>query len=158
VCTVVSSPLILAYNLSDTAAHDLVWDIITNKEAIQVNQMWHGSPGHQALWGLGENSAIEVWTKPLGHGRLAAVLLNTANSGDINATVSVSVPLSKFNITGTVGVRDVWAKRDLADATGSFTTEIGHHACAFVVFVPKGAQWPEPFELAAWMKTKPTAG
>jgi alpha-galactosidase len=50
---IVSSPLILAYNLSDTARHELVWDIITNKEAIQINQMWAGAPGHQVLHSLG---------------------------------------------------------------------------------------------------------
>jgi hypothetical protein len=36
---IVSSPLILAFNMSDPARHDLVWDIITNKEAIQINQV-----------------------------------------------------------------------------------------------------------------------
>lgn len=35
---IVSSPLILAYNLSENARRELVWDIITNKEAIQVNR------------------------------------------------------------------------------------------------------------------------
>ena len=33
---IVSSPLILAFNLSTPARHELVWDIITNKEAIQI--------------------------------------------------------------------------------------------------------------------------
>jgi hypothetical protein len=36
---IVSSPLILAFNMSDPARHELVWDIITNKEAIQINQV-----------------------------------------------------------------------------------------------------------------------
>ena len=35
---IMSSPMILAYNLSQPARRELVWDIITNKEAIQVNQ------------------------------------------------------------------------------------------------------------------------
>ena len=41
---IVSSPLILAFNLSDVTRRELVWDIITNKEAIQVNQV--GCPFH----------------------------------------------------------------------------------------------------------------
>ena len=39
---IVSSPLILAFNLSEPARHNLVWDIITNKEAIQINQVGGG--------------------------------------------------------------------------------------------------------------------
>ena len=35
---IMSSPMILAFNLSDSARREIVWDIITNKEAIQVIQ------------------------------------------------------------------------------------------------------------------------
>lgn len=76
---IVSSPLILAFNLSDSDRHDLVWDIITNKEAIQVNQAWAGHPGSQVLHSIGNNSQVEVWTKPLGNGRTAALIINTAD-------------------------------------------------------------------------------
>jgi hypothetical protein len=37
---IVSSPLVLAFNLSDPVRRELVWDVITNKEAIQINQVW----------------------------------------------------------------------------------------------------------------------
>ena len=40
---------LIRYNLSTPERRELVWDIITNKEAIQVNQIWAGHPGHQAL-------------------------------------------------------------------------------------------------------------
>lgn len=79
---IMSSPLILAFNLSETARRDLVWDIITNKEAIQVNQAWAGHPGAQLLSGVGTNKQIEVWTKPLGDGRTAILIVNTANNND----------------------------------------------------------------------------
>ena len=52
---IVSSPLVLAFNLSEPARHNLVWDIITNKEAIQINQAWAGHPGSQVLEGIGNN-------------------------------------------------------------------------------------------------------
>ena len=42
---------------------------------------------------------MEVWTKPLGDGRLAAFILNTANAGDVNATAAVTIPLAKLNLT-----------------------------------------------------------
>lgn len=79
---IVSSPLILAYNLSTPERRELVWDIITNKEAISVNQAWAGHPGSQVLYNIGSNSQVEVWTKPLGDGRTAAFILNTAVNND----------------------------------------------------------------------------
>ena len=42
---IVSSPLILGLDLTDTPRVTAVWDIITNTEAISVNQEWEGQPG-----------------------------------------------------------------------------------------------------------------
>lgn len=42
---VVSSPLILSHDTNDDAVTDSIWDIITNTEAIQVNQAWAGDAG-----------------------------------------------------------------------------------------------------------------
>eukprot|EP00854_Cymbomonas_tetramitiformis_P014975 gene14975-17701_t len=94
---IVSSPLILAFNMSDPARHALVWDIITNKEAIQVNQAWAGHPGRQALVEIGSNKAVEVWSKPLGDGKLATFFINT-DTNKTNATATVS--LADLGITG----------------------------------------------------------
>ena len=53
---IVSSPLVLAFNLSDPQRRELVWPVITNKEAIQINQAWAGHPGRQVIAGGGNNS------------------------------------------------------------------------------------------------------
>jgi len=297
---IISSPLILAYNLTDPDRRESVWDIVTNKEAIQVNQIWAGHPGSQAMAGLGSNGAVELWTKPLGEGRLAALLVNTedlrggggapapppdsklglekcagghrgqqwkvkrgntseiatvqsaltgncwevracsiqdhaqvdtccackplpkpdAGGCDLNmawalhangtitsvlghrcltargwgvevagcdgspaqrwsvdaaggadglftvreagtdgrclaevdpASTAVTIDLADLNITGTTKVRDVWAKRDLPDASGSVAAEVGYHGSVFLVFTPPGTDWPIPFKLAPWM-------
>eukprot|EP00947_MAST-08B_sp_MAST-8B-sp1_P003133 g3133.t1 len=42
---IVSSPLILSVDLTQRSALDRVWPILSNKEAIRVNQHWSGSPG-----------------------------------------------------------------------------------------------------------------
>ena len=42
---IVSSPLYLSTALADKARMDAIWPIISNREAIAVNQMWHGHPG-----------------------------------------------------------------------------------------------------------------
>jgi hypothetical protein len=53
------------------------------QEAIQVNQIWAGHPGAQQLSGIGDNQQVEVWTKPLGAGRIAALVVNTQNKGEV---------------------------------------------------------------------------
>jgi len=44
---ITSSPLILGYDLNDEASTDKIWSIISNKEAIAINQAWAGHPGRQ---------------------------------------------------------------------------------------------------------------
>ena len=43
-CTV-SAPLIIGYDVTNSNRTDLVWDILTNTEAIAVSQTWAGHPG-----------------------------------------------------------------------------------------------------------------
>lgn len=146
---ITSNPLILAFNLSDPMRHDLVWDIITNKEAIQVNQIWDGHPGRQVLWNAGSNKAVEVWMKPVGQGRTAAFVINTEDKVRDNATITIQ--LSDLGITGETKVRDVWHKKDLPLASGAITTELEYHGSQFFVFSPIDVQWPIPFEVAPWL-------
>lgn len=44
---ITSSPLILGYDLNDEATTDKVWPVISNREAISINQAWAGHPGRQ---------------------------------------------------------------------------------------------------------------
>ena len=51
---IVSAPLVLSFDVTKRDADggltlDRVWPIITNKEAIAVNQRWDGSPGRLLL-------------------------------------------------------------------------------------------------------------
>eukprot|EP00483_Globobulimina_turgida_P001576 UN01578 len=41
----VSAPLIIGYDVTDKSKTDLVWDILTNTEAIAFSQTWAGHPG-----------------------------------------------------------------------------------------------------------------
>jgi len=43
--SIVSSPLVLGFDTSNTTTMDRVWSIITNPDALAVNQQWAGSPG-----------------------------------------------------------------------------------------------------------------
>ena len=42
---IVSSPLTLSMDVNNDTIMDSVWDLISNKEAIAVNQAWYGHPG-----------------------------------------------------------------------------------------------------------------
>jgi hypothetical protein len=43
--SIISSPLILGFDLSDTKTMDAVWHIIANEEVLAVNQQWAGRCG-----------------------------------------------------------------------------------------------------------------
>jgi hypothetical protein len=46
---IVSAPLVLSTDLTNRAAIERVWPILSNKEVIAVNQHWNGSPGQLLL-------------------------------------------------------------------------------------------------------------
>ena len=73
---------------------------------------------------------------------------------DGSANVTISIQDLGLGLSGDVKVRDVWAKKDLASvsATGTFTTSVPHHGSVFLIFMPPATKWPQPYELAPWMK------
>merc|ERR1712087_150105 len=42
---VVSAPLIIGYDVTNSALTDRVWNVLTNREALAVSQTWAGHPG-----------------------------------------------------------------------------------------------------------------
>lgn len=78
---VMSSPLILSFDLRDEAVMSAMWPIIANRDVIEVNQRWAGSPGRRlavtgAVNGNVGNSS-QVWAKPLGNGAHAVFFMST---------------------------------------------------------------------------------
>ena len=70
-------------------------------------EMWAGHPGAQKLDRLGSNKQVEVWTKPLGNGRTAALFVNTAEKDftqrpDPSETGATS---QRFDMIGTTNGR-----------------------------------------------------
>ena len=51
ILSIVSSPLVLSVDLTNHAMLDRIWPItiLSNREAIAVNQHWNGSPGQLLL-------------------------------------------------------------------------------------------------------------
>merc|ERR1711874_928542 len=86
---IVSSPLILGLDVTDSSKLDAVWDIITNREAIEVNQLWAGQPGRL----VDSSSSYQVWAKELPHGDVAILAINRGGSPvDISIAASAISP------------------------------------------------------------------
>lgn len=147
---IVSSPLTLSMDVTDDKIMDEVWPLITNMEAVAVNQAWAGHSGspfkqavemvqlaHQQVKGrevLGEvHTDLPKWQyfqKPLGNGRVAVLMLNHADS-------TQNLTLSFADVPG-LGcsrclVRDIWQRKDLGVLQGSLTQTLVSHDSAFLV-------------------------
>lgn len=100
-------------------------DILLNKEVIAVDQDTAGVQGSRVK----SSNGLEIWVKPLGtDGMTKAVALLNRNSTTSNITVN----WSDIGVSGSVYVRDLWAKADKGSFTGSYTTSVPSHGTAML--------------------------
>jgi len=151
---ITSSPLTLSHDVNDDKVMDEVWPIISNREAIAINQAWAGHSGSPFLqsaeivrldsvdWQGPKTVPIIVkaprWQyfyKPLGGGRVAVLMMNHGNQSDTLRLDMQDVPQLACH---RCRVRDVWAQRDLHDgvAIGVHEALIPSHGTAFLVLSP----------------------
>jgi len=132
---IVSAPLYLSLDLTDDAKIDAVWEILSNKEAIAVNQAWHGHPGRLVK----DGGPWQLWAKRLADGAQAALLLNRGSSEVDKVTVPLDMLSSELAKGATA--RDVWARRDMHLDNPSVWTvpRLNAYDSAFVIFKPKRA-------------------
>ena len=150
---ITSSPLVLGLDVRNASVMDGVWDIISNREAIAVNQAYAGGSG-TLLAQANANitfpfcgsqyssgcsvAAWQVFSKPLPSGGAAVLVLNHA-AGPLGA---MELPLAGIPglAPGASGasVRDVWARADLPPATGGqlHVPAIDSHDSAFFRLAP----------------------
>ena len=149
---IVSSPLVLGNDLNDTVVMDLIWDIISNKEAIAVNEAWAGDSGNlvsqsekhvhmlNCSWfnpyGC-DHPEWMVWAKKLEDGKIAVLLMN-------NAAVKADVALnfeSDLGITtcgkdgkDSCSVRDINLHKNLGNfEDGYIAKQLLPHDSAFLI-------------------------
>jgi len=130
---IVSSPLILSHDTNNDTIMDEIWPIISNVEAIAVNQAWAGESGN-----LFASSSTPLWQqiyKPV-NSTATAVLLMNQDSSTNSITVTFSQIPSLPSATS-YNVRDINAHQDLGSFTTSFTsTNLASHDSAFLLIVP----------------------
>lgn len=154
---VISSPLILSFDMTNETEYDTWWPVVSNPAAIAINQAWAGSAGKLAaqstqLWsgrvphGAGCEAPYNrtlpywtVWSKPLPGGTMAAVAMNTVTSTQTFSVSTVSLGFPPDQLT--FGLMDVWTGNTLPGVTGGLwevTLPVDGHA--FVLFTPATGQ------------------
>jgi hypothetical protein len=71
---IMSSPLILSFNLSDQGRMDRVWPIVSNRAIIRVNQRWAGDPGRRVA---SSADGWQAWAKRMGATSFAVFFIGT---------------------------------------------------------------------------------
>jgi len=152
---IMSAPLVLGLDLLDDALLDSVWPIISNREAIRVNQRWAGHPGRLVRsWtpNGAHNSndwpntpfggvkyeapldAIQLWAKPQPGGAVAVLVIN-ADASSVSG-VEFAVTLSELGFqggSGSVLVRDIWRRQDMGKVTGRLIGRVNARDSAFML-------------------------
>ena len=123
-----AAPLMAGNDLDNMTPE--VHDILTNPEAIAVNQDPLGMQGRR-VWDDGPG---EVWMKPLTDGSRAVVLFNR---GTEERTLRVAwEDIGLFPETPAL-VRDLWRKADVGSQTGRYEVKVGAHDVAFLRVSPR---------------------
>lgn len=116
---IMAAPLILGNDIRNMK--QITRDILLNKEVIAINQDSAGIQGTR----IKSSNGLEIWCKTLGSkdGTTKAVGLFNRNSNTANVTVN----FSDIGLSGTVTIRDLWAKKELGAFTGSYTMQVPSH-------------------------------
>jgi len=143
---VVSSPLVLGFDLRDETELNNVWDIVTNKEAVNVNQAWAGFPGSLAYqstvkvnftncdWGDHNCSwpTWQIWYKPINkNGSVAVIAMNHDTSAqDLTITFN-QIP---YLTCTSCKIRDIWNHQDLGTFSATYVAKgLPSHDSAFLI-------------------------
>jgi hypothetical protein len=116
--SIARSPLIMGGDLRHLDRPTL--DLLTNPEVIAVNQASYANQPHFV------EDGVRMWSArmPRSNDRYLA-LFNTDKT-----TKRVQVRLDMIGLKGHVGVRDLWARHDLATASGILTQDVPSHGAA----------------------------
>ena len=134
---IVSSPLILSFNLSDQARMQRAWSIISNRAVLEVNQRWVGSPGRRVA--LASDRSWQAWAKPMGPSSYAVFLLNAGAS-----TVNISLPLKNisaaFTLTSTACARYLYVRQRAPMVLPHVRATLAAHDSAMYCIWPRDSE------------------
>lgn len=132
-----AAPLIAGNDLRNMSPETI--EILTNKEAIAVNQDSLGIQGFK----YSANDSLEIWFKPLSNAAWAACFLNrSARPKKISFQwkdhlISDTLANREINFDQTTfKIRDLWAYKDIGTTTKAFARQIGGHDVALLKLRP----------------------
>lgn len=111
-----AAPLFASNDLTKMSPETL--DILTNQEAIAVDQDRAGIQGHR-VW---QKGPLEIWMKPLADGSKAVGLFNR---NEVEMTMTLR--FKDIGLAGPTKLRDLWAHENLGIFTRSYTTSVSKH-------------------------------
>jgi alpha-galactosidase len=104
-------------------------EILTNKEAIAVNQ----DPAGMQARRVHKDGDVEVWAKQLADGSRAVALLNRGKS---EAEIRVDWTDLGYPAHFTAAVRDLWKHADAGKATGGYSAKVPSHGVVLLTVKP----------------------
>ena len=116
---IMSSPLYLGNDPRDMKPYEV--EIITNREAIMVNQ----DPSGQGRR-IAKEGGSEIWHKELSDGTHAIILLNREK-----APARISLDLKTLGLEKGY-IRDIYGKKDLGTVKGSYEHAFDERGCIFL--------------------------
>jgi hypothetical protein len=116
------SPLMFGGHLPETG--DFAWSLISNPEAMAVNQFSSG--GREINRGRG----TVMWTARPEKG--AGLYLGVFNTGETGPK-AIKVQLPELGFNDEVQVRDLWAQKDLGFATRRFEIDVNAHGARLLL-------------------------
>ncbi len=122
-----AAPLMAGNDLRHMSAE--IHDILTNKEVIAIDQDPMGRQGRRVK----RDGGLEVWARQLADGGRAVALLNRTGA---EATITVSWTDLGYPDHVPAKVRDLWAKKDLGEKSGSFSSPVASHGVVMVTVKP----------------------
>jgi alpha-galactosidase len=133
---IMASPLIAGNDIRSMS--QTTKDILLNKEVIAVDQDAAGIQGTR----ISANGGLEVWCKPLGsaNGTVKAVALLNRNG----SAATITVNFASVGLSGSVTVRDLWAKVDRGTFSGSYSMSVPSHGAGMLKLTSGTAPTPTP--------------
>eukprot|EP00039_Didymoeca_costata_P023087 m.347859 g.347859 ORF g.347859 m.347859 type:complete len:455 (-) comp34438_c0_seq1:68-1432(-) len=156
---IVSSPLILAFDVTNDSEVEKYWPIISSKTALKINMAWAGEAGRllaasnktfqfQSFDGAAcevshDGATLPMWllySKYIGNGAVAVLAINAANL-DISIDITFSAletacSVPSLNSVSMFQGEDVWSGASVGSVTKdkNLVVELSEHSSKFMLF------------------------
>eukprot|EP01088_Endostelium_zonatum_P009286 TRINITY_DN22482_c0_g1_i1.p1 TRINITY_DN22482_c0_g1~~TRINITY_DN22482_c0_g1_i1.p1 ORF type:complete len:394 (+),score=94.00 TRINITY_DN22482_c0_g1_i1:173-1354(+) len=128
------APLLIGCDI--TKMSNATFSILTNEEAIAINQDPMGVQGHRVASTPAAGGNLEVWAGPLSGGRHAVILFNRSNAPAIITAKWHDIGL---NPTTPAHIRNLWTHHDVGTITEQYSAKVPSHGVVFLKLTPTRA-------------------